>query len=91
MIYVPSSDTNRRKQTVNFPKIEKMLTLHLLSKKVIAFKCNYRPVIILPTLSKVYENILYQQMNILTIFFQNIYVVSGNITVPNIVCYLCLI
>ena len=54
-------------------------------------KINYRPVSILPTLSKIYEKVFSQQKctNILIIFFLNTDVDSERVKAQIIICYSC--
>ena len=60
---VLSSDINRCIHDGNFPNNLKNADITPTFKKGDRLsKCNYRPVSILPTLSKVYEKILYPQM-----------------------------
>ena len=52
------------------------------------FETNYRAVIILPTLSKIYENIFYEKIyEYFTALF--IYAFSERVIALNIVCFLC--
>ena len=54
-------------------------------------KENYRPVILLPHVSKVFERIIYQQINTyMKDNYQNVGKVSENLTEPNICLYPCL-
>ena len=55
-------------------------------KKEKTDKANFRPVSILPNMSKIYEKLIYQQLHdILILFFHQTSIVFVKVTVPSIV------
>ena len=83
--YILHHNFNNSLFSNKFPKyLKKADTTPVFKKDEKFLKTNYRPVSILPTVSKIYERCLYDQMNIFNHYSQNYNVVSVRDIVRNI-------
>ena len=72
-----------------FPSALKLANITPVHKKDSkSKKDSYRPISVLPNISKIYERFLFKQIS--EYFFPNINVDSEKVSVHNIVCYQCL-